>query len=877
MRILFFLLFLCISCVHLVGQKPAIDTSILGKWPQAYVGKLSNDGKYVAYSIKGPQGEREVFTSVYSGWKKEISRIPDADFLLNNKEAVFRTMSDSLFLIQLGTDQKKYIGRAFYYTLLKDRKNHEWLVYQEVGGDEKFVILQTGTNKLQFEKNVIGYLFNEVSGVLLLQKKMDSVSDQQQSLNTLDLLSGARKSIWKGFRARNFTFDEKGNQIAFATDEQLWHAIWYYRAGMKGAEKWVSAVTPGVDTSLLSNILPLVFSRDGKTLFFQLMEKPAKKIDPEAVKVDVWSYNDLHLQEDQLAHLAPRGYLAALNLEARRIKRLEMENESICSSMSLKDCSQYIIVTRNGGNNDLWWLPAARSSVYLESVQNDSRILLKENIPYAHDWFQSLEFSLSPDEKYVVYYDPFEDNYFSYNTDSKIIHNITRKIDARWRNYGTLWAKPQFSSPEGIAGWLEKDTAILIYDAFDIWKVDPSGVKDPVNVTNGYGTAHHIRFRLMGDSYYRKPLAGDRHLLLSAFDTANKYSGFYSKSLAKRGDPIELSMGPYVHGEPMKSENSDVWIVLRQSAKEAPNFYLTRDFRGFVPISDVQPQHAYNWLTSELVRWILPDGSPAQGILYKPEDFDPKRKYPLLIHYYEENSHQLYEFKRPEVIRDFINVPYFVSRGYLIFIPDIQYELGVPGESVVNTVLSGARYLCQNPWVDSSHMGLQGHSFGGWETNYLVTHTTLFAAAAEGAGSSDLVSEYGGLFVGLSSNQSYYEILQGRIRSSLWQRPDLYIDASPIFRADQVTTPLLMMHNKRDGLVPWSQGVEFFTALRRLGKKVWMLQYDNCNHVVANEKDAMDYTIRMTQFFDHYLKGEPAPRWMTNGVPARVKGIDTGY
>jgi len=334
-------------------------------------------------------------------------------------------------------------------------------------------------------------------------------------------------------------------------------------------------------------------------------------------------------------------------------------------------------------------------------------------------------------------------------------------------------------------------------------------------------------------------------------------------------------MGPYKYGDPIKSDNSNGWLVLRESDKDAPNFYLTRNWRDFVPVSNIQPQKEYNWMTSELVTWRLPNGRLNQGILYKPENFEPLKKYPLITHYYEERSDELYEFKKPEPIRDFINIPYFVSRGYLIFVPDIYYELGEPGQSALKTVLSGVRYLCLNQWIDSGRLGLQGHSFGGWETNYIITHTHLFAAAEEGSGMTDLIGSYGDILDG-RSRLFYYEAHQGRIRSSLWERPSLYIEESPIFSADQVTTPLLMMHNKRDKLVSWMQGVEFFTALRRLRKKAWMLQYDYGSHAVDGN-DAIDYTIRMTQFFDHFLMGKPAPKWMTEGIPAKMKGIELGY
>jgi dipeptidyl aminopeptidase/acylaminoacyl peptidase len=186
------------------------------------------------------------------------------------------------------------------------------------------------------------------------------------------------------------------------------------------------------------------------------------------------------------------------------------------------------------------------------------------------------------------------------------------------------------------------------------------------------------------------------------------------------------------------------------------------------------------------------------------------------------------------------------------------------------------KYLAKRSYVDAKRMGLQGHGFGGFETNYIITHSNLFAAAMSASGVTDFVSAYGSIIGDGSSRQRQYELYRDRIGASLWERPDLYIENSPVFWADRVTTPLLMMTNYNDGDVPCQQGIEFFTALRWLGKKAWMLQYDGEGHQIYSKTAQEDLTIRMAQFFEYYLKGEPPPKWMTIGVPAKLKGIDIG-
>jgi dipeptidyl aminopeptidase/acylaminoacyl peptidase len=329
------------------------------------------------------------------------------------------------------------------------------------------------------------------------------------------------------------------------------------------------------------------------------------------------------------------------------------------------------------------------------------------------------------------------------------------------------------------------------------------------------------------------------------------------------------------------------WIVYRQSAIDPPNYYFTKDFKKFTALTNIHPQMDYNWLKTELVTWKMFDGKKSQGILYKPEDFDPNKKYPIIFNYYEQLSHRLYEFPNPGFTYANINIPWYVSRGYLVFTPDIHFTIAASrngrttGESAFNAVISAAKYLSRFSFVDKKRMAIQGHSFGGGVTNYLITHSTIFAAAAEMAGDSDPISGYLTLIGKNGSDESdkqgSRELGQGRMGASLWQRSDLYLRNSVVLNADKITSPLLIVHNQKDAAISWRQGLELYMALRRLGKSCWMLQYDNESHTLLEKVNKVDYTIRLTQFFDHYLKGMPAPKWMTRTNLALYKDNDNLY
>jgi hypothetical protein len=530
-----------------------------------------------------------------------------------------------------------------------------------------------------------------------------------------------------------------------------------------------------------------------------------------------------------------------------------------------------LVVDRAGSESEMSWNPLSRARTYMESLNDGEKKFIAD----------SCNPVLSPQGRYILYYDVKERDYWSYEVATGVRHNLTKHIPVVWTTEGDqpdTWY--QIGSP---AAWMEGDTGVIVYDHFDVWKLDLAGVKPPVNLTNGYGRRHNILLRLINE-YEHGVLSSGQRVPLAALNRTNKDYGYYSLRLDRMGDPEKLMMGPYLYDmpiawgyRPLKVETPAGYLVTRSKASESLNLYFSKDLRIFILLSDIYPERRYNWLTSELVNWKLPDGSTSQGILYKPENFDPVKKYPIIFWYYERFSNELNKYYAPESSGDRINISWYVSNGYLLFVPDIHYKIGEPGQSAYNAVVSAARYLAGKPWVDTKRMGLQGHSFGGYETEYIVTHSNLFAAAFAASGVSDFISEYGSCEIeegfGL---YGLFELGQLRVGASPWARPDLYIKNSPIFSADKVTTPLLLMNNKEDDIVLFSQGVEFIMALRRLGKKAWMLQYDGEAHLLLSEKNRMDYSIRGKQFFDHYLKGAPPPRWMTEGVPARLKGIDSG-
>lgn len=331
-----------------------------------------------------------------------------------------------------------------------------------------------------------------------------------------------------------------------------------------------------------------------------------------------------------------------------------------------------------------------------------------------------------------------------------------------------------------------------------------------------------------------------------------------------------------------RSKDGKVMIYSKHNFVNSPDVWLTKDnFKTQVRITDINPQQkGYNWGTAELVHWKSATGIDLDGILYKPENFDSTKKYPMIVYFYERTSQTLHTYRAPAPSRSTINIPFFVSNEYLVFVPDIAYQTGHPGKSALDCIVPGVKkIISENSWVDADNIAIQGQSWGGYQVAYMVTQPQVFKWKAAGAGApvSNMTSAYGGIRWGSGMvRQFQYEHSQSRIGKNLWDGFDLYIENSPLFFADKVETPLLIMHNDKDEAVPWYQGIELFTALRRLGKPVWMLQYNNESHNLSERVNAKDLSIRLEQFFNHFLKGAPMPVWMKTGVPATLKGIDWG-
>jgi dipeptidyl aminopeptidase/acylaminoacyl peptidase len=733
-------------------------------------------------------------------------------------------------------------------------------------------------------KFVSDYLFDEKGKRLLIKTTKNSKDSNSKSLVLLhQLASNKTDTIMRGVNdTKGFVFDEAGQQLAFVAERdssskalQKFYKLWYYKAGadtaMMIADKNIAGMRIG---HAVSENGTLQFSKNGEKLFFGTAPiQPAKDtllVDFELARLDIWHYKDDYLQPQQLKQLSQeqkRTYTAVIIPGADQMLQLGTEDAENISLVDEGNADWVLAQSTMGNRTAQQWEGRSKSTAYVISTNTGIRSQVKNN-SYGN-------YQVSPKGNYVYWYNPALKHYFTYNVATGEIKNITEGIKVPL--YDTENDVPDFPSAAGMVGWVSADAYFLVKDEFDIWQVDPAGSEAPKNISNGYGRKNKIEFNYVRLDPEKRFLEPGEEILLTAQSKTSKQAGYYLLNTGQVANPKLLDTGRYANGPVLKAKNANQYL-LQRSTPSSSELYAGSDLANIAAITNIAAQQKdYNWFTTELVKWKMFDGKMSEGILYKPENFDPKKKYPIVFYFYERNSDGLYNYRPPAPSASTINIPYFVSNGYLVFDPNIYYKTGEPGASAYNSVVSAAKYLSKLPYVDSTTMGLQGQSWGGYQVAYLITKTNIFRAAGAGAPVANMTSAYGGIRWGPGINRQFqYEKTQSRIGATLWQRPDLYIKNSPLFAADKIQTPVLIMHNDADGSVPWYQGIEFFTALKRLGKKAWMLQYNGEDHNLVERKNRKDLSVRLSQFFDYYLKGAKPASWITDGLPATEKGRDWG-
>ncbi len=984
-------LLLLFSVSFSFAQKKPLDHSVYDSWQHIGERMISNDGKWVVYTIDPQEGDNElVIQSSDAKYKKSVPRGYTAVITEDSRYVVFKIKpfykdtrgakikkkkvddmpKDSIAIIELGKEEIWKAAKAKTYKT--PQKSYGWVAYQvekfvevpakqssdklstlEAGGNKKVADslnhiidsleniiqsipqrnkksrndeadtpdselitpnslmdadgdetagtatdagsdlivrkLETGAEKIF--ANVLEYYFSKTGDKLLIeQAKNPKDSLSKATILYYDLKEGKSTVLSKGGNEfKNFAMTDDGSQIAYLAERdakpkelQKFYRIWYYKTGMDSAALLADKNTVDMKLGMgISEFGTLNFSKNGNRLFFGAAPIPTPKdtsiIEMDKAKLDIWHYNDDYLQTVQLIPARLRAaqqenYLAVYDLEKKTILRLGGKEIPQVIQTNEGDGDTFIGVTDYGKRIESQWVGGTVKDIYAIDVNTGEKKLIKENLLG--------QVYPSSTGKYIMWYDRKAKHYFAW--DGIATKNITEKIKAPLSVED--WDTPAEPGNYGVMKWQENDEAVFIYDRFGAWKVDPRSNQSPVNIIGSRDKK--IQYRYIQTDAEERYLKDGQQLVFQTFSELNKKAGLWrgvysgDNSISKQLLPIH-SDDAYNISQLVKSKNADAYVFAMESFKESPDLYYwhqTDEGPDGNKLSSINSQQKdYNWGTAELFKWKAYNGKEATGLVYKPEDFDPKKKYPMIVYFYEKLSQSLYDYKEPAPIRSAVNVPFFVSRGYIIFMPDIEYTTGHPGKNAYDYIVSGSRALVKKGWVDSTNMALQGHSWGGYQAAQVATMTKLYKAIWAGAPVANMTSAYGGIrWESGVARQFQYEKTQSRIGGTLWEKLPLYLENSPLFHLNKVTAPMVIMANDADGAVPWYQGIELFTGLRRLSKKVWMFNYNGQGHGLTQRQDMRDYQIRMQQFFDWILKGDKPAKWITEGVPAIKKGKEWG-
>ncbi len=664
------------------------------------------------------------------------------------------------------------------------------------------------------------------------------------------------------------TWNEKQTQVAFATESadadsaipQRSLFIWD-RQSNRPLEKMSSATTGFPAGRMISDKASINFSRDGARLFLGLANVPTPKAQnstptpDEKVIADLWHWKDDFIQPMQKVRASQernRSYRAVWHISAQRL--VPLADESMDTAIPSGD-GLWAIGQDDRNYRRLVGVDTSYSDVYLVNTTDGSRRKLLEKNQFALTW--------SPLGNYAIFYDGRNWNSISIPTGR--ITNLTSSISANfWQEDHDT---PNTPLPYGVAGWTADDRDVLIYDQYDIWQISPDGTKI-VNLTGGLGRRDRITFRYVKLDPDERWIDPEAPLLLRVEDQTNRDSGFYRLRIGS-GRPEKLVMAAKSFSTPVRAKNANVLMLTGSRFDEFPDLLITDDrFRTLQKVSLAGKQmENYLWGKAELVSFRNTDGVELRAILIKPDNFDPQRKYPLMVYIYEKLSDDLHRFINPTPGTS-INPSYYASNGYVVLLPDIVYRIGYPGASALNCVLPAVQSVVDRGFIAENAIGIQGHSWGGYQIAYMVTQTSRFKAAAPGAVVGNMTSAYSGIRWGTGlPRQFQYERTQSRIGGSIWEYPMRFIENSPVFQAHRVETPILMVHNDNDDAVPWYQGIEYFLALRRLNKEAYMFNYNGEYHGLRKRHNQKDYTRRLQEFFDHHLRGAKKPAWMERGIP----------
>lgn len=815
--------------------------------------QISDKGNWVSYRMSYENNIDTLFVKNTKNQKKYA--FPNARIGQFAGEQTFAFQrKEALVLFSLTTATEEMISNIESYDFAVDghflvtlEKNHT-LVVRKNG---KMIDIIENVNEYQWndEKTMLAY------AILENGKGTVGYMDLQDKYVIHSILTTTEQHF------QVFKWQHNGKALSFYGVTKDTTELYYYDS-ISGKLSNLKSTDPNFSAQMkitTDQNLSLSVSRDGQKVFFGITNVVTKDTTVLSGGVEVWNAKDQMIYRDRkgLATVSHPEYLAVWDIRNSTVRQLSTEQQPWVMLTGNQDYA--LVADPLQYEPQYKWI--ADMDYYLLNFETGAReLFLTAQSGYMN------QMGISPDGRYISYYR--ESNWWVYDIKPKIHTNVTKGLDISWDNRANdpgnelnIW---------GQAGWTTDGNYALYYDYYDIWVISADG-KRRKRLTQGREKQLRFRFdasaildkqdiNYSGVGIYKYDLSKD--VLLTTIDMHGGANGYYLLEPNKGVTPFVMDRSSI--SKLQKAKESGSFIYVTQRFDSPPTLLFQNGTSSTILVQSNEHHKNYQWGKSEMIHYKDSKGNPLNGALFYPANYDATKKYPLIVYIYEIVSRDVSQYVNPNIHNTLgFNITNYTTNGYVVLLADIAFEKGNPGFSAVDCVTSAVNKVIDMGIVEAGKIGLMGHSFGAYETNFIITQTNMFAAAISGSGVSDILQHYFTINTDYNTIDGWrYENQQYRMGYSFFENQEGYYRNSPLLNASKINTPLLTWAGKLDENVQPRQAETFYAALRRLKKEHVMLVYDNDGHIFYNLKNQEDLTRKVQDWFNYYLKAQLKSKWM---------------